>query len=71
MKSGIIPLPKSKWDHALFFNRGQPRVSEKTYCKVGAFQNIEVSRRNRDSSSRFQDHDRFHEDHDVACGQSN
>ncbi|MGO9567926.1 MAG: beta-ketoacyl synthase N-terminal-like domain-containing protein, partial [Desulfomonilaceae bacterium] len=44
MKSGIVPVPKSKWDHALFFNP-RPRVSEKTYCKVGAFQNIEVSRK--------------------------
>ena len=44
MKSGIIPVPKSKWDHTIFFNP-RPRVSEKTYCKVGAFQNIEVSRK--------------------------
>jgi malonyl CoA-acyl carrier protein transacylase len=44
MKSGVVPVPKSKWDHSLFFNP-RPRVSEKTYCKVGAFQNIEVSRK--------------------------
>ncbi len=44
MKSGIVPIPISRWDHALFFNP-RPRVSEKTYCKVGAFQNIEVSRK--------------------------
>ncbi len=44
MKSGIVPVPKSRWDHALFFHP-RPRVSEKTYCKVGAFQNIEVSRK--------------------------
>ena len=44
MKSGIVPVPQSKWDHSLFFNP-RPRVSEKTYCKVGAFQNIEVTRK--------------------------
>jgi Beta-ketoacyl synthase, N-terminal domain len=41
MKSGIIPIPASKWDHDLFYHP-RPRMPEKTYCKVGAFMNLEV-----------------------------
>ncbi len=44
MKSGIVYVPASRWDHELFYHP-RPRTSEKTYCKVGAFQNIEVSRK--------------------------
>lgn len=44
MRSGIVNVPASKWPHEKFFDP-RPRVSEKTYCKVGAFQNIEVSRK--------------------------
>jgi len=44
MKSGIIEVPSSKWDHGLFFHP-RPRMPEKTYCRVGAFQNIEISRK--------------------------
>ncbi|MGA8830882.1 MAG: acyltransferase domain-containing protein, partial [Desulfomonilaceae bacterium] len=44
LKSGIIPVPIEKWDHETFFNP-RPRVSEKTYCRFGAFQELEVSRK--------------------------
>ncbi len=44
MKSGIIPVPASKWNHELFYHP-RPRMPEKTYCKVGAFMNLEVSRK--------------------------
>lgn len=44
MKSGISEVPPEKWDHSEFYNP-RPRVSEKTYCKFGAFQNLEVSRK--------------------------
>ncbi len=44
MKSGIIPIPESKWNHDLFYHP-RPRMPEKTYCKVGAFMNLEVSRK--------------------------
>jgi len=44
MKSGIIPVPASKWNHDLFYHP-RPRMPEKTYCKVGAFLNLEVSRK--------------------------
>ncbi|HMK33423.1 MAG TPA: SDR family NAD(P)-dependent oxidoreductase [Desulfomonilaceae bacterium] len=44
MKSGIVPVPASKWNHELFYHP-RPRMPEKTYCKVGAFQNIEVNRK--------------------------
>jgi len=43
-KSGIIAVPTSKWDHDKYFHP-RPRTPEKTYCKVGAFQHIEVSRK--------------------------
>ena len=44
LKSGIIEVPASKWPHEKFFDP-RPRAPEKTYCKVGAFQNIEVDRK--------------------------
>ncbi len=44
MKSGIVAVPASKWNHELFYNP-RPRMSEKTYCKVAAFQNIDISRK--------------------------
>ncbi|MDD3471664.1 MAG: beta-ketoacyl synthase N-terminal-like domain-containing protein, partial [Syntrophaceae bacterium] len=44
MRSGISEVPLTKWDHSEFYNP-RPRVSEKTYCKFGAFQNLEVSRK--------------------------
>lgn len=44
MKCGIVPVPQSRWNHELFYHP-RPRMSEKTYCKVGAFQNIRVDRK--------------------------
>ena len=43
MKSGITPVPPSRWDHALYYDP-RPYVPDKTYCKVGAFQDLEISR---------------------------
>jgi acyl transferase domain-containing protein/acyl carrier protein len=44
MKSGIIEVPPEKWDHSFYYDP-DPRASEKTYCKVGAFQNIDINRK--------------------------
>ncbi|MCL5124085.1 MAG: SDR family NAD(P)-dependent oxidoreductase [Deltaproteobacteria bacterium] len=44
LKSGIISVPSDKWDHKAFFN-SRPRTPEKTYCRFGAFQNLEISRK--------------------------
>ncbi len=44
LKSGIIPVPIEKWDHETFFNP-RPRAPEKTYCRFGAFQELQVSRK--------------------------
>lgn len=43
MKSGIILVPPSRWDRALFFDP-RPQVPDKTYCKVGAFLDFHISR---------------------------
>ena len=43
MKSGITLVPPSRWDHALFYDP-RPQVSDKTYCKVGAFLDFSLSR---------------------------
>ena len=43
MKSGITEVPPSRWDHGRFYDP-QPRVPDKTYCKVGAFLDFHVSR---------------------------
>ncbi len=44
MRSGISPVPNTRWNHELFFHP-RPRMPEKTYCRFGAFQNIEVTRK--------------------------
>lgn len=44
MKSGIVAVPPSKWDHGIFFHP-RPRMPEKTYCKVAAFQDIRLDRK--------------------------
>ncbi len=44
MRCGITEIPFEKWDHTEFYNP-RPRVSEKTYCRFGAFQNLEVDRK--------------------------
>jgi len=43
MKSGIILVPPSRWDHSLFYDP-RPQVPDKTYCKVGAFLDFPISR---------------------------
>ncbi|MEW6348070.1 MAG: SDR family NAD(P)-dependent oxidoreductase [Thermodesulfobacteriota bacterium] len=44
LKSGIIAVPASKWNHEIFYHP-RPRMPEKTYCKVGAFQTIDPDRK--------------------------
>lgn len=43
-KSGIVTVPSSRWDHGIYFDP-RPRAQEKTYCDVGAFLNVEISRK--------------------------
>jgi malonyl CoA-acyl carrier protein transacylase len=43
MKSGITPVPASRWDHGLYYDP-HPFVPDKTYCKVGAFTDLQISR---------------------------
>jgi malonyl CoA-acyl carrier protein transacylase len=43
-RSGIIEVPRSKWNHDLYYDP-DPRARSKTYCNVGAFQNIAISRK--------------------------
>ncbi len=43
-KSGITYIPPERWDHGLIYHP-RPRMSEKTYCKVGAFQHLDISRK--------------------------
>ncbi len=44
MKSGIGFVPPSKWDHSLYYDP-HPQTPDKTYCRVGAFANLSVSRK--------------------------
>ena len=44
MKSGITLVPPERWDHRLFYH-ARPRMQEKTYCQVGAFQNLAITRK--------------------------
>jgi malonyl CoA-acyl carrier protein transacylase len=44
MKSGIRYVPSDKWNHALFYHP-RPGMPEKTYCTVGAFQDIDIRRK--------------------------
>ena len=43
-RCGIIEVPRSKWNHDLYYD-ADPRARGKTYCNVGAFQNIDISRK--------------------------
>lgn len=43
MKSGIIEVPLSRWDYRLIYSP-KPMTPEKTYCKVGAFHDLCISR---------------------------
>ncbi len=44
MKSGITEIDPLRWDHSLFYDP-DPRAPGKTYCRVGAFRNIEIPRK--------------------------
>jgi acyl transferase domain-containing protein/NAD(P)H-dependent flavin oxidoreductase YrpB (nitropropane dioxygenase family)/NAD(P)-dependent dehydrogenase (short-subunit alcohol dehydrogenase family)/acyl carrier protein len=44
MKSGIVEVPISRWDVNPFYNP-DPRARGKTYCRVGGFQHIQISRK--------------------------
>jgi len=44
LKSGITEIPASRWDHNMFYEP-RPGTKEKTYCKVGAFKNVDISRK--------------------------
>ena len=43
LKSGITEVPSSRWDYSMFYEP-RPGAKEKTYCKVGAFLDFNVSR---------------------------
>ena len=43
LKSGITLVPSSRWDHNLFYDP-RPFAPDKTYCKVGAFLDVHISR---------------------------
>src|ERR1017187_6842195 len=43
MKSGITLVPPSRWDHGRYYDP-RPRISDKSYCKVGAFLDFQISR---------------------------
>jgi malonyl CoA-acyl carrier protein transacylase len=43
MKSGITPVPPSRWDHGRYYDP-RPHAADKTYCKVGAFLDVHISR---------------------------
>lgn len=43
-KSGITLVPPSRWDHSIYFDP-RPRIPEKTYCSVGAFMHLDISRK--------------------------
>jgi acyl transferase domain-containing protein/NAD(P)H-dependent flavin oxidoreductase YrpB (nitropropane dioxygenase family)/NAD(P)-dependent dehydrogenase (short-subunit alcohol dehydrogenase family)/acyl carrier protein len=44
LKSGITEIPASRWDHSMFYEP-RPGIQEKTYCKVGAFKDVNISRK--------------------------
>ena len=44
LKSGITEVPASRWDHSMFYEP-RPGTQEKTYCKVGAFHHVDISRK--------------------------
>jgi acyl transferase domain-containing protein/NAD(P)H-dependent flavin oxidoreductase YrpB (nitropropane dioxygenase family)/NAD(P)-dependent dehydrogenase (short-subunit alcohol dehydrogenase family)/acyl carrier protein len=47
LRSGISEVPRSRWDHDLYYNP-DPRALGGTYCKVGAFQDLNISRKELD-----------------------
>lgn len=44
MRSGVVEVPASRWDHARFFD-ANPRAANKTYSPVGAFCSLGIGRR--------------------------
>jgi malonyl CoA-acyl carrier protein transacylase len=44
MKCGITLVPPERWDHPLYYHP-RPRMPEKTYCKVGAFHHLDITRK--------------------------
>lgn len=47
LRSGVTTVPESKWNHARFFDP-RPMQPEKTYCDVGAFRDLTLSRQDID-----------------------
>ncbi len=43
MKSGVTLVPSSRWNHDRFYDP-RPHVTDKTYCRVGAFVDFPASR---------------------------
>jgi len=43
-RSGITLVPPERWDHQRYFDT-HPQAPEKTYCRVGAFQHLDISRK--------------------------
>jgi malonyl CoA-acyl carrier protein transacylase len=43
MQSGITLVPPSRWDHGLYYDP-RPRLPDKTYCRVGSFLDVSISR---------------------------
>lgn len=44
LKSGITKVTNASWNHDIYYDP-DPRARGKTYCNVGAFQNIDISRK--------------------------
>lgn len=44
MQSGITWVPLERWDHRVYYDP-RPRTPEKTYCRVGAFQRLDIHRK--------------------------
>ena len=44
MKSGIIEVPGDKWDHSSIYSK-EVMSPGKTYCRVGAFLSLDISRK--------------------------
>ncbi|RJR47005.1 MAG: acyltransferase domain-containing protein, partial [Deltaproteobacteria bacterium] len=47
MKCGITQVPPERWNHQLYYHP-RPRTQEKTYCQVGAFHHLDISRKELD-----------------------
>ena len=43
-KCGITEIPPTRWDHAKYYS-ADPREKGKTYCNVGAFLSLDISRK--------------------------